>query len=191
MSGDVSDKKRLVAITKGNIGNDHIYLSGHHDFFPLECYGNSKKKKGVGKELTLIVEGLAKPIKTDIGINGANGKPRNFFRKRSWARKFFEKHEIREGDVIAIERLKKNTYRVYPFESKKVREGAAIPDHWPEINHNKPTSIDLFAGCGGMSVGLMKAGFENLLAVEWDPSCCETFNFNVPLYLLTFYKRRN
>jgi len=33
VSGDVSDRKRLVAITKGNILHKHIYLSGHHDFW--------------------------------------------------------------------------------------------------------------------------------------------------------------
>ena len=82
MSGDVGDRKRLVSITKGNIAHKHIYLSGHHDFFPRECYGESTKSKGLGKELTLIVEGLGQPVKTDIGTNGTNGKPRNFFRNR-------------------------------------------------------------------------------------------------------------
>ncbi len=179
MSGDVSDRKRLVSLTKGNLGNNHIYLSGHHDFFPKDCYGKSNKKKGVGKKLTLVVEGLNEPIHTDIGINGANGKPRNFFRNRKWVRRFFEKHKLCEGDVVAIEKLDKYTCRIYPFESKNVREGAIIPKHWPEINHKKPTVIDLFAGCGGMSIGLKKAGFQNLLAVEWDASCCETFKANI------------
>ncbi|MFC1635975.1 DNA cytosine methyltransferase [Planctomycetota bacterium] len=39
--------------------------------------------------------------------------------------------------------------------------------------------MDLFAGCGGLSVGLQKAGFQNLLAVEWDESCCATFQANI------------
>ena len=181
MSGDVSDRKRLIAITEANLKekNKHIYISGHHDFFPDECYGQSSKEKGIGKEMTLIVEGLTGTFKTDIGIDGDNGKPRNFFRNRKWVRKFFEKHEIRAGDVVAIERLSKYTYRIYPFESKNLREGAHIPDHWPDIDRRKHTVIDLFAGCGGMSVGLQKAGFENLLAVEWDSSCCETFKANI------------
>jgi len=73
VSGDVSDRKRLISITKGNLANSHIYLSGHHDFFPNECYGKPDKAKGTGRELTLVVEGLEQAVKTDIGINGSNG----------------------------------------------------------------------------------------------------------------------
>jgi len=38
MSGDVSNKKRLIALTEANLKekNHHIYISGHHDFFPEE-----------------------------------------------------------------------------------------------------------------------------------------------------------
>ena len=103
MSGDASDRKRLVSITKGNLIHKHVYLSGHHDFLPNECYGESSRTKGIGTELELVVEGLEQPVQTDIGMNGSNGKTRNFFRSRKWVRKFFEKHDIREGDVIAIE----------------------------------------------------------------------------------------
>ena len=179
MSGDVSFRKRLVSITAPNLRNNHIYLSGHHDFFPVECYGGSSKKKGIGRQLSLLIEGLPEPIQTDISTRSGNGKPRSFFRKRAWVRKFFEKHETREGDVIAIERLARFTYRIYPFESKNVRAGAVIPDHWPPLNPKKPTAIDLFAGCGGFSLGLHKAGFQNLLAIEWDESCFETFTANI------------
>jgi DNA (cytosine-5)-methyltransferase 1 len=179
VSGDVSDRKRLVSITNGNLANKHIYISGHHDFFPSECYGKSNAKSGTGQKLKLFVEGLPDPIETDISKDDGNGRPRNFFRKRGWVRRFFARHNLRPGDVVAIERIDKFAYRIYPFESKNVREGATIPNHWPEIDRKKHTSIDLFVGCGGMSIGLKKAGFENLLAVEWDASCCETFKANV------------
>ncbi|HUT57576.1 MAG TPA: DNA cytosine methyltransferase [Phycisphaerae bacterium] len=179
MSGDVSDRKRLLSITAANLEHNHIYFTGHHDFFPPECYGGSSKKERAARELTLVVDGLPENIRTDIPTQAGNGKPRNFFRKRAWVRRFFEKHEIREGDVIAIERTGRYAYRVHPFESKNVREGALIPDHWPAVNPNKPTAIDLFAGCGGMSLGLKQAGFENLLAVEWDKPCCDTFAANI------------
>ena len=40
--------------------------------------------------------------------------------------------------------------------------------------------IDLFAGAGGMSLGFDKAGFENVLAVEYDECFAETYKFNFP-----------
>lgn len=181
MSGDVSDRKRLISITAANLRkrNAHLYISGHHDFFPDECYGASSEEDGLGTVMTLIVEGLAEPVKTDISTDGKSKRPRNFFRKRGWVGQFFKRHDLQEGDVVAIERIDRLTYRVYPFESKNVREGAAIPDHWPRVEKGRLTAIDLFAGCGGFSIGLKKAGFENLLAVEWDASCCETFKRNI------------
>jgi len=179
MSGDVSDRKRLVSVTKGNIDNDHFYISGHHDFFPKQVYGASSRKGGTGRAVKLLIEGLPDPVETDIAVNGTNGRPRNFFRRRAWVRLFFARHEIRQGDVIAIERIDRFVYRIYPFEAKNVREGAGIPEHWPTVAEGRPTAIDLFAGCGGFSLGLKEAGFENLLAVEWDASCCATFAENI------------
>lgn len=39
--------------------------------------------------------------------------------------------------------------------------------------------IDLFSGCGGLSLGLAKAGWEGLFAVEKDPAAFETFKYNL------------
>ena len=38
--------------------------------------------------------------------------------------------------------------------------------------------VDLFAGCGGLSLGLEQAGFELALAVEKSPMAAETFYHN-------------
>ncbi|EIC12776.1 DNA cytosine methyltransferase [Kingella kingae] len=38
--------------------------------------------------------------------------------------------------------------------------------------------IDLFAGCGGMSLGFEMAGFQSVLAVEKDAWAAETYQFN-------------
>lgn len=40
--------------------------------------------------------------------------------------------------------------------------------------------IDLFAGCGGLSLGFMQAGFEINQAVEFDPIIAKTYQINHP-----------
>ncbi len=41
-----------------------------------------------------------------------------------------------------------------------------------------PTFIDAFAGCGGLSLGLMEAGWQGLFAIEKDPFAFETLEAN-------------
>ena len=43
---------------------------------------------------------------------------------------------------------------------------------------NKPTAVDLFSGCGGLTVGLKKAGFKVLGAVDVDPLSIRTYQAN-------------
>ena len=46
------------------------------------------------------------------------------------------------------------------------------------LTMTKPTVIDLFAGCGGMTVGFASEGFEPVLAVEWDRFAAATYAAN-------------
>ncbi len=43
----------------------------------------------------------------------------------------------------------------------------------------KPKFIDLFSGCGGLSLGLKMAGFEHVLAVEKSDMAAETYYHNI------------
>ena len=45
---------------------------------------------------------------------------------------------------------------------------------------SKMTSIDLFSGCGGLSLGLKWAGIETVLANDIDFNCQKTYEFNFP-----------
>jgi DNA (cytosine-5)-methyltransferase 1 len=43
---------------------------------------------------------------------------------------------------------------------------------------NHPSAVDLFSGCGGLTVGLKKAGFKVLGAVDVDPLSIKTYRAN-------------
>lgn len=44
----------------------------------------------------------------------------------------------------------------------------------------KPTFIDLFCGCGGFTLGMLRAGFECKAAIDFDEHAIETFTKNLP-----------
>jgi len=39
-------------------------------------------------------------------------------------------------------------------------------------------SVELFAGAGGLAIGMANAGFHHTAVLEWDPDACETFREN-------------
>ena len=49
-----------------------------------------------------------------------------------------------------------------------------------EQDENRITAIELFAGAGGLALGLEKAGFDTRAYVEMDKRCCETLRKNRP-----------
>jgi hypothetical protein len=104
MSGRVGHRKRLICVNAANLRESHLYLTGHADFFPADCYGAPSEKDGMGKMVRLDVDGLSAPVYTDIPTEAKSGKPGRFFRKQAWVRKFFAKHGIKPGDTIAQNR---------------------------------------------------------------------------------------
>jgi DNA (cytosine-5)-methyltransferase 1 len=62
--------------------------------------------------------------------------------------------------------------------------GLILPEDVAERRYasRMPTGIDLFAGCGGFSLGFKKAGFEILAAAEWDCNAAVTYMVNLCRY---------
>lgn len=50
------------------------------------------------------------------------------------------------------------------------------------INKDAVTSIELFAGAGGLALGLEQAGIKTFEYVEFDKACCETLRYNRPFW---------
>ena len=58
--------------------------------------------------------------------------------------------------------------------------GSPTAEAWADwvTRVTRPRAVDLFSGCGGMSLGLQQAGFEIVLGVDHDPWALETHRHN-------------
>ena len=43
---------------------------------------------------------------------------------------------------------------------------------------NKIKAVELFAGAGGLGMGVSRSGFETAAVIEWDRYCCDTLREN-------------
>jgi len=51
---------------------------------------------------------------------------------------------------------------------------------WSKLLKENPTCVDLFCGCGGLSLGFSLAGFQVLCGLDNDPDSIMTYNRNFP-----------
>ena len=108
-------ESRTIQLTEAakKHGNLNIRACGK-DFFPLDVFGGSSKKAGLGTPITLRVEGLPEPIKTDIPTDKKTEHPRWIFRERAWTKKFVKVHNLKAGDTIVINRVANQKYVIKP-----------------------------------------------------------------------------
>ena len=84
--------------------------------------------------------------------------------------------------LIVSDSYKKEKWMVNPA-------GLAVPVHFETQRLQKadwPIAIDLFAGCGGFSLGMMQAGVHVIAAAEWDTAATITYTYNLGAYPMRF-----
>lgn len=106
---------RIIQLTEAThkYGNLNIRPCGR-EFFPLDAFGGSSRKAGLGVPITLRVQGLPEPIKTDIPTDKNTNKPRWLFRKRAWTKNFVKVNNLKVGDTIVVSRIATRKYLIVP-----------------------------------------------------------------------------
>jgi len=99
------------------------------------------------------------------------------------------KETLRRWDnngTLVAERCPENNYRFYHRSQLELFESAKslFNSEWDEELNAKPLRpyklIELFAGTGGLAIGMEKAGFESVLLNEIDKHACNTLRKNRP-----------
>lgn len=87
---------------------------------------------------------------------------------------------LRSGILLASERMQ---------EKWTVSNGLVVPVEMSRpqrLARRWPVAVDLFAGCGGMGLGLMQAGFHVRAAADKAPDAALTYMYNLGAYPCKF-----
>lgn len=178
MSGRAGQRKRLISVTPANIRESHLYITGHADLFPADCYGAPSERAGSGKPIQLDVLGLPEPVVTDIPTDAKTGKPRRFFRKRAWVKEFFDTNDIQAGDTVCIEQTGQRRFKISPGDSSNGRvcdSDRRSPRQGNDRRSLPPDSplrfAEFFAGIGLVRMGLERSSskWQCVFANDLDP----------------------
>lgn len=116
---EVSQSRR-IRVSAGNIRQGHFYLTELQDWIPDECVGSSKESDGLGQLIRLDFEGLSEPVYSDVPSSPDGTGRRNFFRRRSEVRRFYEANGVRPEGVLEIERVDARHWRITVLEPGSV-----------------------------------------------------------------------
>lgn len=155
-------ESRVIEITAAahKHGNLNLAPCGA-EFFPQDAIGGPTRAEP-GEPVTILADGLAKPVETDIPRDANTGKPRWLFRERAWVKHFVKSHNLLPGDMLRIDRVDERVYRL------------GIKDGLPR--RVERTFLEFFAGIGLVRLGLEKRGWQLLYANDIDPEKREMYD---------------
>jgi C-5 cytosine-specific DNA methylase len=156
------DQTRYLDVTPGNLSNSTLYVNAHFDFFPKSAFGGPKRNGNSHGGIELLLDGLGETVTTDIGQDAKTGKPRKFFRDRSWVRRFYEFHKIKAGQKLALEKIAPGKYRLSTCPRQRLR------------------AAEFFAGIGLVRLALERQGWEVVFANDIDEDKAEMYRDNWP-----------
>ena len=65
--------------------------------------------------------------------------------------------------------------KIEEFNKGQIKKLRKLVD---DLESKKLIALDLFSGCGGLSLGFEEAGFRVLVAIDNDYAACETYSYN-------------
>jgi hypothetical protein len=96
-------KAVVVEVSGGNVRNHHINLRGAFGLFPDDAFGGSNE---AAAGMAITARFGAESVQTDVDETKA------IFRERGAVRRFFEKEQVQEGDLLMIERTSERSFQI-------------------------------------------------------------------------------
>lgn len=100
---------RYLAITQGNLDNQHMYLTECMDMFPDDVMGGPDESQAAPRKVRVHYGSSA--VDTDIV------QAKHIFRRRGWVGDFFSASRVAAGDRVLLEQLEPYSYRVSRVEA--------------------------------------------------------------------------
>ncbi len=169
---------REIKLDRGSLAQNYLNLRGAMDLFPKDAIGASSRSKGRGAELTLELEGFAKTVQTDIPSDAATGRPRALFRDRRWIGKFLKRHRLKVGDTLRIVKISSHRFRIEAAKQSEFPTAFAFSEPPRRLAGTRRAQfrfIDLFAGIGGLRLGVERVGGQCVWSSEWDAKAQDTY----------------